>query len=545
VSQLNSALSANAAYAMCSMPRLSVAVAAAAVLGASSHEHYLLKSGDANPAALGFAPVPLDSSYSNVRLEVQGSVPEYLNGTLYRGAPGYWPDGWWLDGLITLNAFKFAHGEVSYSMQWNKDEAYNRTVAKTAPAAVLAHGPVPGAIPHPANSSWPTGVAFRQVQGQLLGSTGVSNANSFDFDTLAPIEMPFVYDDNLGAPYLSPTHEQTIDGTVVHHLVTGVQKGSGGEEGYVVYSIKPGTRTREVLARIDHPKESSPWAGHPSFQHMPLVTKDYYIMVEAPCYYPDTVTVVGNVDWKGWRSNLLASGHVRLVNRVTGKSLVYPLSHSVFAIHHINAYHDPSTNSIVVDTIQLFPSIIPCSEAFKGVTMDGYIKKWKQTGFGLSMSKLVRLTLPLDKPGTKVTPVQIGNVTGMEFPTIRYDDLNGKPYQFAYGNWMSSSKSPYYDSLIKVDVRSGDYQSWHVSGHYPGEPIFVPRPGGQREDDGVVMTNVLDVTRNETYLLLLDAISMKQVARVGPTPHVIPHGFHGRYYDRKLNAPAEFATLVV
>ena len=72
-------------------------------------------------------------------------------------------------------------------------------------------------------------------------------------------------------------------------------------------------------------------------------------------------------------------------------------------------------------------------------------------------------------------------------------------------------------------------------GQYPAEPVFVPRPGGTAEDDGVVLTNVLDTVTNSTWLLLLDGRTMAPVAQAGPTPHMIPHGFHGRYFDRRLN----------
>ena len=73
----------------------------------------------AGPAGLGYAPVPLNTSYANVPLEVEGVIPDWVDGTLFRGAPGYWPDGWWLDGLITLNAFKIRAGRVLYSMEYH------------------------------------------------------------------------------------------------------------------------------------------------------------------------------------------------------------------------------------------------------------------------------------------------------------------------------------------------------------------------------------------------------------------------------------------
>merc|ERR1719221_1656897 len=132
-------------------------------------------------------------------------------------------------------------------------------------------------------------------------------------------------------------------------------------------------------------------------------------------------------------------------------------------------------------------------------------------GMGYSMSKPLRLTLPLDKPNATVEPKSICKTSGVEFPTIREQDHYGKPYTYYYGNWISKMSAPFYDSIIKVNANDGSYIFWHVEGHYPGEPIFVADPGGSAEDDGVVMTNVLDSVGKESYLLVLDAKTMKEI----------------------------------
>ena len=41
--------------------------------------------------------------------------------------------------------------------------------------------------------------------------------------------------------------------------------------------------------------------------------------------------------------------HMSAHSLATGESILYPLTHHVFSIHHINAYHDIRTNSIVLD----------------------------------------------------------------------------------------------------------------------------------------------------------------------------------------------------
>ena len=44
---------------------------------------------------------------------------------------------------------------------------------------------------------------------------------------------------------------------------------------------------------------------------------------------------------------------------------------------------------------------------------------------------------------------------------------------------------------MRLDIKSGEHQVWAEEGTYPGEPIFVPRPGGTEEDDGVLLSVVL------------------------------------------------------
>jgi beta,beta-carotene 9',10'-dioxygenase len=62
----------------------------------------------------------------------------------------------------------------------------------------------------------------------------------------------------------------------------------------------------------------------------------------------------------------------------------------------------------------------------------------------------------------------------------------------------------------------------------PGEPVFVPSPDARREDDGVLLSVVLDGRTGSSFLLVLDASSLEELARA-EVPHQIPFGFHGQY----------------
>lgn len=191
-------------------------------------------------------------------------------------------------------------------------------------------------------------------------------------------------------------------------------------------------------------------------------------------------------------------------------------------------------NVLVVDTIKLLPGFLPCSMAFTKTSMKDMVENWSSDAKGKKGSYVVRIRVPLDREGEKLTPVRVGDVTGMEFPTIRYDDLNGKKYEHVYACMMKDPEtSGYYDSILKLNVQTGESSVWpsEDSGNvvYPNEPVFVPDPQGQNEDDGVILTDVIYTDDNSTYLVVLNASTMEEIGRAGPTPHVVPHGFHGRY----------------
>ena len=76
---------------------------------------------------LGFET--LESEISLDSLPVEGSIPEWLAGTLIRNGPAKYEAGekrfrHWFDGLAMLHRFGFAGGEVSYANRFLRSNAY-------------------------------------------------------------------------------------------------------------------------------------------------------------------------------------------------------------------------------------------------------------------------------------------------------------------------------------------------------------------------------------------------------------------------------------
>jgi len=86
-------------------------------------------------------------------------------------------------------------------------------------------------------------------------------------------------------------------------------------------------------------------------------------------------------------------------------------------------------------------------------------------------------------------------------------------------------------ALLKIDLESGEKQIWSVAPRgFTGEPIFVPRPGSEKEDDGWVLALVYDAAHHRSDVVILDASDFTKgaIARLHLQHHV-PYGLHGNF----------------
>jgi carotenoid cleavage dioxygenase-like enzyme len=115
----------------------------------------------------------------------------------------------------------------------------------------------------------------------------------------------------------------------------------------------------------------------------------------------------------------------------------------------------------------------------------------------------------------------------LELPRIDYEHRNTRKYDFVYGI-STYTPDEFASQLVKVDIGNGS-KIWHEDNTYPGEPVFVPRPKSTEEDDGVVLSVLLDAKKGNSFLLILNARSFEELGRV-EVPHHIPIGLHGQYF---------------
>lgn len=141
--------------------------------------------------------------------------------------------------------------------------------------------------------------------------------------------------------------------------------------------------------------------------------------------------------------------------------------------------------------------------------------------------------LPLDytsiravKKGSKIllTPeVLTTKGPGFDFCVIN-PKFQGKKYQYTYGiSSYISPYSPYAHKMIKVNVDTKETLEWKCQvDQVPHEPVFVPNPASECEDDGLLITVIKMKYHEENFLVVIDAKSMKEVGRARFTSAVGP-----------------------
>ena len=111
----------------------------------------------------------------------------------------------------------------------------------------------------------------------------------------------------------------------------------------------------------------------------------------------------------------------------------------------------------------------------------------------------------------------------------------GKPYRYAYS---TTSKPGWFlfTGFVKHDLETGE--SWTVTlpdGRYASEAPFVPRINARDEDDGYLVSFIIDETTQTSECVLIDCKRFAEgpVVRIA-LPHKLSSGTHAAWAAREL-----------
>jgi len=464
----------------------------------------------------------LSTEYDDHRPEIEGSIPEWLSGTLIRNGPALFEAGQrrvnhWFDGLAMLRRYAFDEGELRYSNRFLRSEAYADAMTgqltgqfgtDTRGWRRLVDTLASLGLPEPTDNA---NVHVARLDGEYVALTEAPRRIAFDPETLET-RGEFTFEDEV-PEHITAAH--LVDDPHREEWV-GFTTEFGLQPQYHVYRLPKGSRRRQQIASID--------ARGPAYIHDCSVTADHVILVESPLVLsvlraldPFSQGAVDMLDWQPDRGT-----RILVVDRETSDLVAEPTLPATFCFHHINAYVDGDSSAIGGDGDEIVLDLIefPNSEIVGAMSMaelDG--EEFPEVPDG----RLMRYRID---PAAGTVDRSRRYDGGMELPRVPRA-VTGRRHRFAYGQ---ATHREGQNGLVKVDCETGTAQEWWAESMYVEEPIPVQRPGGEREDDGVVLATALDVDREQTALLVFDAETLTVEARAW-LPHAEPFGFHGRFFS--------------
>jgi carotenoid cleavage dioxygenase-like enzyme len=459
-------------------------------------------------AALETQPRELEA----VRLAVEGSFPDWLDGTYLGNGPGQFEAGdtpfeHWFDALAMLRRVRITDGEARYTNRFIRSEDFRvareqgrvrRDLPGTpADASVLAR------LRHALTGAFQDNPSIGVVRlgGTVYAVTESPVGFEIDPETL----------ETVGARDL--TAGLDCDITLGHtHVTDGVQWGLGasfgGRYSYTLFRRAGGGRPTPITRlRFDN---------HPPYVHAFALTERYAV-VPAPAYGVDFRRLLWRLPRGGTFLDAFAPregpGRFHVLDRETGQQVAAVPADRFFIYHLANAYEDG--DELVVDCVAFADE-----RAVTSLTMANL----RDDDPALPRGDFVRYRLPLD--GASATRERL-HPGPCEFPTIHYRRDNGHPYRYAYLATTDRGSLP--TAIAKVDLKGPATRRWSEPGLHPGEAIFVPAPAPTSGDDGVLLSLAYDARADRSVCLCLDAADLRERARA-PLPHRVPYGFHGQFY---------------
>ncbi|KAI1394163.1 carotenoid oxygenase [Hypoxylon trugodes] len=512
---------------------------------------------DSNPLTWGFYSSP--EFQQPTELEIEGTIPTWLSGSLYRGAAATWDVGnftaeHWFDGFSRNHRFEIANGVVTYQSRNASDELMD-FVRETGQYPTGSFGNDPCKIIFGAletkfrnrtvtsgdksksniNVAWipnypGLGRNTSSEGGPFVSLVTTTEANplqQIDPITLEPIEL-FAYsvgDSSKGGMLKSdsgrlaahPAHGS--DGSICNYQLDI----SGQPPTYQIFCVDP-TGEVNFLAEI----KDAP----PAYIHTLFSTENYLILVVWQAdYTKQGYTILSSLGpWNPDRKTLFY-----VISKADGRVSKYISDDAFFAFHEVNSFED-ETGAINIDLPRmdnldfLTAANLANLRANLGNKADASSKNdapgtftryrlpaYRNTSFATNGTLLAHRAETMFSLPYAETNIELARIN---------EEYAGRPYRYTWG--IHVEKTGYFaDSLIKLDTVNREWKVWSpATEQLPSEPIFVASPEAQVEDDGVLLFIAMDSAVRKSSLVVVNATTMEEMGRAR-MPIVMSYGFHG------------------
>lgn len=482
---------------------------------------------------------------------VRGDLPTWLRGSLIRNGPGAFsfPDGsdvdHWFDGLAMLYRFTFDPGDTAgsvtdgdalhYRNRFLRTDAYEAATGGEfeggfATGETTLRSRLAGLLTEPYDNA---NIVAERVGDAYVALTESPRGVRFDPDTLGTTGHA-ERDGDAPSGQLSCAHFKRDPATGA--LVTVDTEFGRTTRYHVTAWTRDGDRRH--VGSVDTDK--------PAYMHSFALTPRYVVLTEFPLRLDPRRFLkpgrqppfIEQFEWEPERGTRIV-----VLDRTTGDVVAEPTASPFFGFHHVNAFERDGGAEVVFDL-----ETVPDATAIDSL----YLANVRAGEMGAMVGRIERFTVDLGA----VTGVDGGGAAGTDeggaadaqrhgtagaavSRETLYDGGTALPtasparwcreHRYVYAMGMDTPVTEWARRLVKLDAETGAVCTFDEGGDYFGEPIFVPAPDGDAEDDGVVLTVALDVDADRSRLLVLDGETFAERARA-TLPHALPFDFHGRYF---------------
>jgi all-trans-8'-apo-beta-carotenal 15,15'-oxygenase len=445
--------------------------------------------------------------------DIEGEIPPELAGTLFRNGAGlldinkerlHHPfDG---DGMISR--ITFTNGRAHFRNRFVQTDGY---LAEQKAGKILYRGVFGTQKP----GGWLANIFDLKIKN-------IANTNVIYWGKklLALWEAAEPY--SLNPQTLETLGNEYFDGVLSKKEAFSAHPKIDPHGKLVNFAIKPGLSTTITIFELNTNGEITSKQNHSvpgfCFIHDFVITENYCIFFQNPVDFnpiPFALGISSAAQCIKFQKN--QPTRIIIIPRKTQTENVKVLeTQAGFIFHHVNAFE--VGNEIIIDSI--------CYESLTEVEPNS---DYRKTDFDTnSPPQLWRFNLNLSE--NKVQN-QLIDPRPTEFPTI-HPNYVGKSYRYLYSAaaHQSTVNAP-LQAIFKVDLESGRKQLWSAAPRgFIGEPIFIPRPNSQTEDDGWLIALVYDAEHHRSDVVILDAENLEKgaIAKLH-LKHHIPYGLHGSF----------------
>uniref|UniRef100_A0A3B4AVD9 Uncharacterized protein n=1 Tax=Periophthalmus magnuspinnatus TaxID=409849 RepID=A0A3B4AVD9_9GOBI len=483
------------------------------------------------------------------KTEVKGNIPNWLQGTLLRNGPGIFSVGetsyeHWFDGMALMTSFTFKDGEVTHRSRFLRSDTYKSNMAANR-IVVSEMGTM--AYPDPSKNFIVKAITFLNHTVPDFTDNGASNFIKYGNEYFATSETNYIrkidpvtletqdkvdYLKFLPVNVVSSHPHYDSEGNTYNMGTCIAEK---GKTKYVVFKVPPlpdkGTlsgalKKAEVVCTV--PCRS---LLTPSYYHSFGMTENYFIFIEQPFKLDILKMATAYMRGVNWASCLKfcpdENTLIHVIDRKTGKEVETKYYTGAMVVyHHVNAFEEDG--HVVFDVIayrdnSLYNMFYLSKLKEAGSHDDGYVQpncrrfvlpvrsdKGVAIGEDMVALKYTTASAVKEKEGKLMCQAEV-LCEGFELPRMNYN-FNGKKHRYVYGSIVDDSAVS--KQIGKFDTETRKMVYWKEENCFPSEPVFIPRPNGETEDDGVVVVAVTNPSPGQPcFIAILDGKTFKEVAR--------------------------------